>query len=111
MNIGTIHHDRFRRFRIRHCSAVAAFVLSVVSFNTLSTNIRRPMTFTIFSNLETSDSSSREAQAAQFGRNRFQKVQRSVRHIIVCHSHTQFEADYLFSSLRFSLDRAVALVP
>ncbi len=50
------------------------------------------MAFKMFSNLETSNSSSREAQ---FGRNRFQKEQRSVRHIIVVgHLHTQFEADY-----------------
>jgi hypothetical protein len=72
------------------------------SFNTLSTNINqhsihRPMAFKIFSNLETSDSSSREAQ---FGRNRFQKEQRSVRHImIVGHPHTQSEADYSLASV------------
>jgi len=56
------------------------------------------MAFKIFSNPETSNSSSREAQ---FGRNRFQKEQRSVRHIatVVGYPHTQFEADYSLASV------------
>src|ERR1700730_2665055 len=59
--------DGFRRFR--HWQP-----LFFQKFR-ISTNIRSPMAFKIFSNLETSNSSSREAQ---FGRNRFQKEQRSV---------------------------------
>jgi len=45
------------------------------------------MAFKIFSNLETSNPSSREAQ---FGRNRFQKEQRSVC-VTLGHPHTQLE--------------------